>query len=306
MSDDYGNTGCYNLECPGFVQKSRTIVPGTAIKDVSSYNNKLYDLPFFIYKVSHAIVGVTGGIYRGVEAAMDVWGPLVVNPTEFSSSYISVRIGGESQNGDVYSIETGWQVHPNMYHDQVPRLYVYWSYRSDVFQNTGCYNLDCPGFVQISKTIVPGGAITHVSPYHNMLQDLSFSIYKDSFDGNWWVEVKKVKVGYWPWKMFSSHRYETAIMIQLGGEIVNTGKYGNHTKTEMGSGQFSNKGYGQAACFKNITIYGSSDRQDPVDLNLITYNENPKCYTTKLEKYDTKLGNHFFYGGPGGADKGCK
>ncbi|XP_019418634.1 PREDICTED: uncharacterized protein LOC109329425 [Lupinus angustifolius] len=48
--DTYQSTGCYNTLCPGFVQTNKRITLGAAIKPISSYNGKQFDMNFKIWK----------------------------------------------------------------------------------------------------------------------------------------------------------------------------------------------------------------------------------------------------------------
>lgn len=56
----------------------------------------------------HAIAYVDEDKYFGAKATMNVWGPKIQQPNEFSLSQIWV-LGG-SFDGDLNSIEAGWQV----------------------------------------------------------------------------------------------------------------------------------------------------------------------------------------------------
>ncbi|XP_027192647.2 protein neprosin-like [Cicer arietinum] len=49
-SDAYKKTGCYNLHCPGFVQTSKQIVVGAAIRPISTYNGKQFEIKLSISK----------------------------------------------------------------------------------------------------------------------------------------------------------------------------------------------------------------------------------------------------------------
>jgi hypothetical protein len=49
--DGYQRTGCYNLDCPGFVQVNHRFVIGSPIKPFSSYKAKQYEIGITIYKV---------------------------------------------------------------------------------------------------------------------------------------------------------------------------------------------------------------------------------------------------------------
>ena len=50
-SDGYKRTGCYNLDCSGFVQVSRKYSVGAALSPFSHYNAKQYEVYLVIYKV---------------------------------------------------------------------------------------------------------------------------------------------------------------------------------------------------------------------------------------------------------------
>lgn len=73
----------------------------------------------------HAIGYMRGGMFYGAQATLNVWGPSVQIPSEFSLSQIWVLAG--SFNNDLNSIEAGWQVSPQLYGDGNPRLFIYWT-----------------------------------------------------------------------------------------------------------------------------------------------------------------------------------
>jgi hypothetical protein len=51
QADGYKNTGCYNLECPGFVQISKNVVLGGPLSPTSTYNGQQFDIKLTIWKV---------------------------------------------------------------------------------------------------------------------------------------------------------------------------------------------------------------------------------------------------------------
>ncbi|KAL3646917.1 hypothetical protein CASFOL_009461 [Castilleja foliolosa] len=73
----------------------------------------------------HAIVYVKGS-YNGASAVMDVWAPTVETSSEFSLSQVWV-MAGSLRKGDLNTIEAGWQVYPDIYGDNAPRLFIYWT-----------------------------------------------------------------------------------------------------------------------------------------------------------------------------------
>jgi len=52
------------------------------------------------------------------------------------------------------------------------------SLQADAYQNTGCYNLKCPGFVQASKKFALGAAISPISTYNGKQFHITLSIWK--------------------------------------------------------------------------------------------------------------------------------
>ncbi|CAN1347871.1 hypothetical protein LINPERPRIM_LOCUS41270 [Linum perenne] len=122
----------------------------------------------------HAVVFVNGQQYYGAKANINVWSPRVTDPYEFSLSQIWV-ISGTFGN-DLNTIEAGWQVSPELYGDNYPRFFTYWT--TDAYQATGCYNLLCSGFVQTNNRIAIGAAISPRSSYHGRQFDIGLMVWK--------------------------------------------------------------------------------------------------------------------------------
>ncbi|XP_057821006.1 protein neprosin [Cryptomeria japonica] len=241
----------------------------------------------------HAITYVEGDKYYGAKATINVWEPKTQLSNEFSLSQIWILAG--SFDGDLNSIEAGWQVSPDLYGDNNTRLFTYWT--SDAYQATGCYNLLCSGFIQISSDIAMGASISPVSNYGGSQYDISILIWKDPKEGNWWMQFGNENVlGYWPAPLFS-YLADSASMIEWGGEVVNSEPDGQHTSTQMGSGHFPDEGFGKSSYFRNIQIVdGSNNLRAPKGLG--TFTEQSKCYNVQ-KGYNSDWGNYFYYGGPG-------
>eukprot|EP00250_Pteridium_aquilinum_P021678 c25195_g13_i1 orf=484-1764(-) len=246
----------------------------------------------------HAIAYVEGESYYGAKAIINVWGPSIEVPNEFSLSQLWVLAG--SFEGDLNSIEAGWQVSPDLYGDNNTRLFTYWT--SDAYQATGCYNLLCSGFVQISDQIALGATISPVSEYDNKQFDIDILIWKDPRAGNWWMSFgQNCVLGYWPASLFTNLA-DSATMVEWGGEVVNSEPGSHHTSTQMGSGHFPSEGFGRASYFSNLQVVDSSNNlQAPGNLN--TFSENSACYDVE-DGYNSEWGYYFYYGGPGHND-GC-
>lgn len=243
----------------------------------------------------HAIAYTTASdeVY-GARATINVWDPSIETVNEFSLSQIWV-LSGSFDGSDLNSIEAGWQVSPELYGDNRPRLFTYWT--SDAYQATGCYNLLCSGFVQTNSRIAIGAAISPVSSMGGDQYDITILIWKDPKLGNWWMRFgDNTLVGYWPNELFT-HLADRATMVEWGGEIVNSGTNDEHTTTQMGSGQFAEDGFGKASYFRNLEIVDSDNSlSTPQDISVLA--ENSNCYNI-VSSHNTEWGTYFYYGGPG-------
>ncbi|BAH91137.1 protein neprosin [Oryza sativa Japonica Group] len=243
----------------------------------------------------HAVGYVAGEEYYGAKASINVWAPKVSTPEEFSLSQIWVIAG--SFGNDLNTIEAGWQVSPQLYGDNSPRFFTYWT--TDAYQTTGCYNLLCSGFVQTNSRIAMGAAISPTSGYKGGQFDISLLVWKDPNHGNWWLEFGNGElVGYWPSFLFS-HLASHASMVQFGGEVVNTRADGGaHTATQMGSGHFAGEGFGGASYFRNLEVVDWDNSLVPLAAGFHVTADHPDCYDIQ-GGVNAVWGNYFYYGGPG-------
>ncbi|OEL33170.1 hypothetical protein BAE44_0005808 [Dichanthelium oligosanthes] len=242
----------------------------------------------------HAVGYVSGGQFYGAKASLNVWPAQVASPAEFSLSQIWV-ISGAFGN-DLNTIEAGWQVSPQLYGDNNPRFFTYWT--DDAYQETGCYNLHCSGFVQTSSRVAIGAAISPFSSYNGRQFDLTVLIWKDPRQGHWWLQLGSgALVGYWPSSLFT-HLGSRADMVQFGGEVVNARPAGApHTPTQMGSGRFPGEGYARAAYFRNAQVVDWDNSLVPAaGLRLLA--DRPGCYDIAGGSGGA-WGTYFYYGGPG-------
>nr|CAB3460369.1 unnamed protein product [Digitaria exilis] len=242
----------------------------------------------------HAIGYVSGSQFYGAKASLNVWPAQVASPAEFSLSQIWV-ISGTFGN-DLNTIEAGWQVSPQLYGDNNPRFFTYWT--DDAYQETGCYNLHCSGFVQTSSRVAIGAAISPFSSYAGRQFDITVLIWKDPRQGHWWLQLGSGDlVGYWPSSLFT-HLGTRAGMVQFGGEVVNARPAGApHTATQMGSGRFPGEGYARAAYFRNLQVVDWDNSLVPAaGLQLLA--DRPGCYDIAGGSGGA-WGTYFYYGGPG-------
>ncbi|GAB4842382.1 hypothetical protein Ancab_012353 [Ancistrocladus abbreviatus] len=126
---------------------------------------------------------------------------------------------------------------------------------------TGCYNLECNGFV--------------------------------------WVDPRVHLVGYWPNSLFNSLA-NGANRVDWGGEIFDSfGKGSLHTSTQMGSGHLPHEGFAKASYISNLKyIDKNGTPRDPTALTKIV--SNCGCYDIDVHmRKDSHFGVYFFFGGQG-------
>lgn len=244
----------------------------------------------------HAIAYVSGQEYYGSTATINVWDPWVENESEFSLSQMWILSG--SFDGDLNTIEVGWQVSPELYGDSRPRFFIYWT--ADAYEQTGCYNLLCSGFIQTTNEIAMGASISPWSSEHSSQYDIKVLVWKDPSKGDWWMEFEdRVLVGYWPSRLFT-HLQHKATVIEWGGEVaqaITPSLPRRHTTTHMGSGRFAQDGFSHASYFRNVEVVNVENQLETIS-TLSTSADHPSCYNIR-SFYNSNWGNFFYYGGPG-------
>ncbi|KAI3896030.1 hypothetical protein MKW92_042305 [Papaver armeniacum] len=252
----------------------------------------------------YAVIEVKGN-FLGAQAKINIWKPVTETQTEISISQIWVTAGDNEVKN---SIEAGWAVNPYIYGDDQTRFFIYWTLSiitlfTDGYQNTGCYNLLCDGFVQTSSDFCLGGSFTEVSTFNGVQKDANFSIHKDPIGGQWWVQIQGNPVEYYPSSLFTKLS-TTSTKIHFGGEISNNKSKGRHSSTQMGSGHFPSEGRFKTSSYFNwVQVVDENNvTKDPENVEKIV--TNPECYGLEIDNnhHDTN-GYGFYYGGPGYNDK---
>ncbi|KAI3917231.1 hypothetical protein MKW92_001217 [Papaver armeniacum] len=244
----------------------------------------------------YAIIGAQGNFVGG-RAQINLWKPFT-ETNEMSTSQIWIA-SGEYQ--DLNTIEFGWHVSQEIYSDDQPRLFTHWT--TDGYSKSGCFNLLCDGFVHTSPYVSLGCNFTEVSTFNGDQKDARFIIRKDKSNGNWWVQVQDLPVGYYPSTLFTKLS-NTATSVQWGGEIVYDNSKGRHTSTQMGSGHFPSEGGLKTSSYFNWVQVVDENHIIQVPENIAKEVTNPNCYDLEIDydHYNTN-GYAFYYGGPGYNDK---
>ncbi|MCD7469503.1 hypothetical protein HAX54_008603 [Datura stramonium] len=172
-------------------------------------------------------------------------------------------------------------------------------HENDGSRETGCFDLTCPGFVQISHEIALGASIHPISTQNGLPYSITIYIYKDLNTSNWWLQYGgSINIGYWPSEIFKGGLASHAETVQWGGEVYskNVGKH-PHTKTQMGSGAFPIFIFGNTGFMKNMRILDNA-MELMFPQNVDAYSEEYNCYRPQY------MGDYieepeFHFGGPG-------
>jgi len=234
----------------------------------------------------YATVYVSGQKYTGARATLSVWQPKVANSGEFSLTQLWVVAGSEA---NLNTIEVGWMANPN----QAPRLFIYWT--ADGYQNTGCYNHACSGFVQTNGKSVIDGVLSPISTF-NSVHEITISVEKNKDNGNWWLYVQNTALGYWPASIYNSLK-GPADEITFGGEIINMKSGGHHTSTQMGNGLLAKDGKASYVGGLAYAVNGVFKSVQPGELSQTV--TNSKCYDLSIPSPNAAHKTFFYYGGPG-------
>ncbi|PIA60889.1 hypothetical protein AQUCO_00300421v1 [Aquilegia coerulea] len=210
--------------------------------------------------------------FYGSQATMNVINPRVDDKNQASLAFISLWNGS---NGDENLIQAGWGA-----------------------GNSGCYNLQCSGFVHVDKNR-PLGQVLDVSTYDGKIVEQQVLIHQDSKTKNWWVTIAgSVNIGYWPNSLLP-HLANGSPNLSWGSLVKHDI---NGKSPQMGFGYFPDGNPRHAGYFRQIQVmYNLSDMSNPAG-TWETYEDKPNCY--KMVNYGLEAypnGYSVVYGGTGGA-----
>ncbi|XP_027941024.1 uncharacterized protein LOC114194812 [Vigna unguiculata] len=166
------------------------------------------------------------------------------------------------------------------FHNGSTGTYVFSAWTSDNFKQTGCYNLQCSGFVQISQDNFIGSQLHKISVYGGQMADITISITMDRYTKNWWLSVVGHDIGYYPAELFSN--MASADRVGWGGRTVTPPGL---PSPQMGSGIFPDGNFLHAAYFKFIS-FQNEDRKDvaPNKHMIDAFVDKFDCFNTTEKK----------------------
>ncbi|KEH37727.1 DUF239 domain protein [Medicago truncatula] len=217
-------------------------------------------------------------IFHGAYAGIALYN-LSVQAKQYSMSYIWIESGSGTQ---LNSIKVGVGVFPTLYKDNQLRLTSRWT--ADGFRQTGCYNDNCPGFVQVNsnKDFTLG---TVMSPTNSIGATEKFAIF---------LKIKQL----------FNHLGMGASKIRFGGQ---TYAPPNTDSPPMGSGRLPKEKFENSGFMGQLRIIDSQyNEADVKPENMKPYRDtNSNCYDVIYNGFEGRLYRQaFLYGGPGGRNCG--
>ncbi|XP_020258156.1 uncharacterized protein LOC109834522 [Asparagus officinalis] len=252
-------------------------------------------------RLEHFAIYRSGEGQYGTEAELVVYALPKVQHDQFTTVSIDVVGGLDGPVGDFNSIVAGWHVYPLLYNDTDTHFFTYWT--ADGYRATGCYNLQCEGFVPrvTTPSKLPGFKIYPVSEYNGFQVVVKVKIYKDEKTENWWLYVDDSPIGYWPKTLFKSLS-ESAQEINWGGSV----DFGDDEESPlMGSGHFPEEGESRAAAIQNIRFVNKhGELYNLTRAGVRSYVDRSDCYRVG-EFFSEEKGFKFYFGGLGGILGSC-
>jgi hypothetical protein len=239
----------------------------------------------------------------GGEGNINAWDPYLEWSNEFSLGQVALARGSGSAK---QTIEAGHQEYRDLYGDWVPHLFIFYTtngYTSSG-DNKGGYNRDVDGWVQYSNAIYPEAKSSPLSQFGGTqyIMPLKWQLWQ----GNWWLRVNGVWIGYYPASLFSTSGLRSqAAKIAWYGEVVDSGNHVGTTATDMGNGHWPYEGWQHCAYMSHLyyqsSTGGALSRYNPSSV----YATNDLCYDIEGHFGNTGTWGPYFWWGGSGRNSGC-
>jgi len=247
------------------------------------------------HKYAHAYQVVKN---YGGSSWLSLWSPSVNTAAgQIFSLAQQWYVGGKGKK--TQTVEGGWQVYPAKYNTNKAAFFIYWT--ADNYDQTGCYNLDCAGFVQTNSNWALGGIWASYSERGGA--QLAFQMQWQLVKGRWWLYTQGGSgyqaIGYYPVSLYRGGRLaHFADRVDYGGETVGVDQW-----PPMGSGAFASEGSGQAAYQTHIFYIKKPTATGGTWTSLNVSQPSPSCYRLLFAPASVageEYGPYFYFGGPGG------
>ena len=247
----------------------------------------------------------------GAQTTINLWNPAVeAHDISISQMWISGGSGAEHQ-----TVEAGYEADPDHNRgDARPRLFIYSTTDNyNVLNKTNCFDVTCKAFVLLPGThVLLGGTFDLASVQNGEQRELTLrwqfcpATECKAWEG-WWLRYEAGPtaewVGFYPRNRYSANGLrDQADRIDFGGEVgFVRGK--THATTDMGSGQFPERGFGSAAYQTNLRTITTGHAWAQLDtMNEILQTRD--CYRVSSGSSTFQTGMLFF--GGAGYSETCK
>ncbi|KID92953.1 carboxyl-terminal proteinase [Metarhizium guizhouense ARSEF 977] len=242
---------------------------------------------------------------HGGTATYSIFKAFVQRPSDFSLLQVAVIRNDAAHAGTPpksQTVEAGWINYP----DQVAAPHLFSFYTTNNYESYGdnvCgWNRDVAGWVQYDGEIYPGVAFAPLATVGGDKYEADIGYYY--YRGNWWLHTLGRFIGYYPGSLFSKgvdpadtldHHSD---QINFYGEIYNSED--EMTTTDMGSGEFPDKGFGYAAYLRRIAYYDTKDTfQNYNGSRGVVISDQSRYNLSAAWNSGSDWGSYFFIGGPG-------
>jgi Neprosin len=235
----------------------------------------------------------------GGNSWLNLWNP----SGDFSLSQ-QWYVGGSGSG--TQTVEGGWVHYPAAFGSNSV-LFIFYTPND---YTSGCWNLECSGFVQTNNSWALGAGFNNYSSYDG--GQYGFTEQWKYYDGNWWLFLQGsgslTAVGYYPGSLYGSGPMsQKAALMEAGGEVCNGLSGGDNCTNpnwpQMGSGNWASAGW-QKAAYQNTIFYIPQDVSggSGVWTSLTGVTESAKCYSIAVTPASSggSWGSYFYFGGPGG------
>ncbi|KAF8232105.1 hypothetical protein L208DRAFT_1465986 [Tricholoma matsutake] len=208
-------------------------------------------------------------------------------------------VGHQRYSSGTQTVKGGWAVYPQHFQTMDGVLYIYWN-----SGKTGCFNLDCPGFMQIDKNWGLGGRFP--DRYSTPQKRWGFWLQWKLLKGDWWLFLDGSgaykSIGYYLTSIYGGGQLSrNPEQIEFGGEV---GRFVGDPWPQMGNGVMSSSAVAAVTAASQFLIYYDLHNQDSgtgVYANLFPWGDLP-CYSVNVFPNGAMpgAGALIHYGGGGG------
>ncbi|KAF2111831.1 hypothetical protein BDV96DRAFT_690195 [Lophiotrema nucula] len=244
---------------------------------------------------------------HGGSASYSIYKAWTESDNDFSLLQVAVTRYNVPKPGDnsqtaTQTLEAGWINYPAQI--QSPHLFTFFT--TDGYQtladNKGGWNRDVAGWVQVDSQIFPGTAFGPLSVRGGAQYEIKIQYLL--YQGNWWLWALDRWIGYYPASLFSNGTPAAGSLADHSDHIHYYGEiYDSHpqlTKTDMGSGNFPEAGFGQAAFMRKLVYTDTNEADQYYDGSgaIIVSDTNRYRMVTQFGNRDD-WGSYMYLGGPG-------